>query len=130
WHHQKEEHLLAALLQSIRLEAVPKIWHLRGLKFRMRLLAARISRYAFWLALAALVATLFFSLDRNLEKSHKPDISTWMLQHGRDWIQSLEGTAPAANTTGQQPETPAQAHSHPFGWLIGILTTLGALWKG
>ena len=30
WHHQKEEHLLASLLENIRAQAVPPWWHSRG----------------------------------------------------------------------------------------------------
>ncbi len=46
WHHQREEALLAAMLESIRRKAVPAIWTLRGLRFRLRLIFARIPHYA------------------------------------------------------------------------------------
>ncbi|MEP7344764.1 MAG: P-loop NTPase fold protein [Gemmatimonadaceae bacterium] len=46
WHHQREEALLAAMLESIRQKAVPPIWTLRGLRFRFRLIFARIPQYA------------------------------------------------------------------------------------
>lgn len=42
WHHQKEEHILAALLENIRAQAIPPIWRLSGLMFRLRLLRLRI----------------------------------------------------------------------------------------
>ncbi|UCH40454.1 MAG: hypothetical protein JSU67_01750, partial [Gammaproteobacteria bacterium] len=42
WHHQKEEHLLAALLENIRKQAVPKLWQRDGIMFRVRLLWLRI----------------------------------------------------------------------------------------
>jgi hypothetical protein len=45
WHHQREESLLASLLESIRQRAVPAIWTLKGLRFRFRLLGARYRRY-------------------------------------------------------------------------------------
>jgi photosystem II stability/assembly factor-like uncharacterized protein len=45
WHHQKEEHLLAALLQSLRLQAIPSWWVPAGWEFRLRLLAIRGRRY-------------------------------------------------------------------------------------
>ena len=41
WHHQKEEHLLAALLQNIRKQVVPTLWQPGGLRFRWRLLIRR-----------------------------------------------------------------------------------------
>lgn len=41
WHHQKEEHLLAALLETVRAQAVPAWWSLDGAGFRARLLWLR-----------------------------------------------------------------------------------------
>ena len=46
WHHQREESLLASLLESIRLTATPPVWSPKGIRFRIRLLASRLSRYA------------------------------------------------------------------------------------
>jgi photosystem II stability/assembly factor-like uncharacterized protein len=45
WHHQKEEHLLAALLQNIRKQALPHWWRPEGVSFRARLFWRRIKRY-------------------------------------------------------------------------------------
>ena len=42
WHHQKEEHLLAALLENIRAQAVPAWYDPRNIPFRLRLLARRL----------------------------------------------------------------------------------------
>ncbi len=58
WHHQKEEHLLASLLQNVRLQAVPRAWRPVGLMFRARLLGIRGWRH--WLPVSVLlfVATL------------------------------------------------------------------------
>jgi photosystem II stability/assembly factor-like uncharacterized protein len=44
WHHQTEEHLLAALLENIRSQAVPLWWDPRGIPFRFRLYRIRLSR--------------------------------------------------------------------------------------
>lgn len=41
WHHQKEEHLLASLLQNIKLQAIPQWWRPNGLKFRAKLIWIR-----------------------------------------------------------------------------------------
>ncbi len=46
WHHQREESLLASLLESIRLTATPPLWSPKGIRFRIRLLGSRLSRYA------------------------------------------------------------------------------------
>ena len=72
WHHQKEEHLFAALLQAVRDQAIPSIlsaWMLRGLGFRWRLVASRARRHRFWtiaaLALAGIsIGALFTVPDR------------------------------------------------------------------
>jgi hypothetical protein len=42
WHHQKEDSLLAALLASIRSQAVPPAWSLFGLSVRLRIAWSRI----------------------------------------------------------------------------------------
>ncbi|WP_456622025.1 MULTISPECIES: KAP family P-loop NTPase fold protein [unclassified Bradyrhizobium] len=44
WHHQKEENILAALLENIRGQAIPSAWRLSGLWFRARLLYVRAGR--------------------------------------------------------------------------------------
>jgi hypothetical protein len=54
WHHQKEEQLLAALLQAVKEQAVPPLGEFSGLMFRARLLFKRIRRY--WLYFALLAA--------------------------------------------------------------------------
>ena len=43
WHHQKEDHMLAALLANIRNQAVPPLWRGSGLLFRLRLILRRFS---------------------------------------------------------------------------------------
>lgn len=53
WHHQKEEVLLAALLQAIREQALPPLLSLQGMRFRLRLLTRRLSAHP-WLALLGL----------------------------------------------------------------------------
>lgn len=66
WHHQQEEQLLAALLESIRLQAVPSWLSFAGLQFRARLIHERLRRKwptvllgaAAVAALAAVIANL------------------------------------------------------------------------
>ncbi|MCC7212221.1 MAG: hypothetical protein E3K40_05295 [Candidatus Brocadia sp.] len=41
WHHQNEEHLLAALLENISIQAIPQWWRATGFFFRMKLLMIR-----------------------------------------------------------------------------------------
>ena len=42
WHHRGEAHLFGSLLENIRKDAVPRIWHLSGIVFRSRLLWFRL----------------------------------------------------------------------------------------
>lgn len=51
WHHQQEEHLLAALLQNIRSQAVPPIFSRAGVVFRWNLFWERYRRRAWLIAL-------------------------------------------------------------------------------
>ncbi len=54
WHHQQEEHLLAALLENIRSQGVPEWWTRRGVIFRWNLTWQRYQRRWGLLALAGL----------------------------------------------------------------------------
>jgi len=64
WHHQKEENILAALLENIRAQAIPPAWRLSGLVFRLRLLALRMGKNLFPLMLATVViVALFYAFD-------------------------------------------------------------------
>ena len=69
WHHQKEQHLFAALLQAVRDQAIPSIWRLRkweflrALEFRGRLVWSRARRHPGWTALTlALIGSLFLGV--------------------------------------------------------------------
>ncbi|MBI4489368.1 MAG: hypothetical protein HY694_09810 [Deltaproteobacteria bacterium] len=42
WHHQKEEHLLASLLNAVHAQAIPPFLTLAGLKFRLKLAWGRM----------------------------------------------------------------------------------------
>lgn len=61
WHHQKEEQLLAALLQAIKTQAVPTLP--AGLGFRLRLAWVRLQRHWFRIALAAAFVFLVYRLE-------------------------------------------------------------------
>jgi photosystem II stability/assembly factor-like uncharacterized protein len=58
WHYQKEDHLLAYLLEAIRKQAVPKLQTLHGLRFRIRLLGLRGAKDR-WTAAALLLLVAF-----------------------------------------------------------------------
>ena len=48
WHHQKEEHLFAAMMQAIRDQVVPQWWRPSGIPFRGRLFISRARRQPGW----------------------------------------------------------------------------------
>jgi hypothetical protein len=54
WHHQSEEQLLAALLESIRQQGLPPWWHVDNGIFRLRLLWIRFSQKWPWMLIVSL----------------------------------------------------------------------------
>jgi KAP family P-loop domain len=65
WHHQKEQQLLAALLQTVRTQAVPPWWTALGLWLRVQLLVKRARRV--WPAIALLCAGAAFAISLSLQ---------------------------------------------------------------
>jgi photosystem II stability/assembly factor-like uncharacterized protein len=97
WHHQKEEHLLASLLATVRAQAVPPWWRPEGSIFRFRLLRIRWARYWPLIALLgfvfALSAGYFQSNPRQLDAAWNSvkaipsvvaDPASWLQEKGRN----------------------------------------------
>lgn len=64
WHHQKEEHLFAALLQAVRQQAVPPVTSFAGMAVRWRLFCLRVRRrWMAWAAGLAAVAALLGTIS-------------------------------------------------------------------
>ena len=80
WHHQKEEHLLAALLQTIRIDALPPMWQWQGILFRLKLLGYRVRRNAPVLISLIAVLVLIASLELNLISRHGHGFVTWAFE--------------------------------------------------
>jgi hypothetical protein len=98
WHHQKEDHLLAYLLQAIRQQAVPPLLSLQGARFRLRLLGLRSARNR-WV-ITAFLAVLAFCFG---VAQHADTVTTLT-----DWVKQVTQTqAPETkkveNQTGSQP---------------------------
>jgi len=113
WHHQKEEHLLAALLQTVRLEAVPPLWKI---PFRLRLLWYRVHRR--WPALVALgtVAIFLMVVDWHLRTSNlRTDLFLWLI--GQLTPSGVKGSEPGSSLPLQ-------------GGLLALFAAFAALWKG
>jgi hypothetical protein len=116
WHHQKEEHLLAALLQTVRLEAVPPIWNLLGVPFRVRLLTHWLRRRWAGMVVLAAVLTFLVMLDFHLRFHDHSDLFLWITGQ---FFPSSGGQASGALST-----VPIQ------GAAVALLATVAALWKG
>jgi photosystem II stability/assembly factor-like uncharacterized protein len=82
WHYQKEDHLLAYLLEAIRKQAAPKLQTLQGLRFRARLLGIRASRGR-W-SVAALVVLAAFCLGLLWRPEAMTTLTEWMKGLGKD----------------------------------------------
>jgi hypothetical protein len=67
WHHQKEDVMLAGLLQHIRTEGLPFPLHPRGIRYRTRLITGRILAHPFATAfiLIGLLTPVFYFLRHN-----------------------------------------------------------------
>lgn len=63
WHHQKEDQMLAALLQAVKTQGVPPIWQISGLAFRFRLAWKRLQRSWVYLVLLAAAIAAIYKVD-------------------------------------------------------------------
>jgi len=118
WHHQKEEHLLAALLQNVRLQGVPQFWKPGGAMFRARLLRYRISRYRVPVLLFAAIAAVLVGYDlHRSQASPVPPINWGDIELGKLWevLATAAGKAPTRSW---------------FTSLFSLLGMLVGLWKG
>ncbi|MDE2824449.1 MAG: P-loop NTPase fold protein [Chloroflexota bacterium] len=88
WHHQKERHMFASLMQSICERAIPSFFTRSGLRFYRRLVSRRLLRHPFWTALLLIPAVLCVVLVVR---------DDWIIDTigliGFDILDSLEGNA-------------------------------------
>jgi photosystem II stability/assembly factor-like uncharacterized protein len=125
WHHQKEEHLLASLLECIRSQAVPKGLTLANTSFRWRLLARRGLRYP--LLLGALLLAFALSVGYALTHDHPRDDVAQLLGRAEElairWGLREDETAIHQQAV-KPPEEVEAAHT---SLLVTVLTGLGLL---
>jgi hypothetical protein len=100
WHNQKEENLLAALLASIRAQAVPPLWTVSGFIYRLRVAWMRIGADP-----NATIALVVFALAAFVIVATHLDAAARILSQLADRIASLlpqpgGSTAPAAASAG------------------------------
>ena len=108
WHHQTEDHLLAALLESIKTQGVPGWWTFSGLLFRANLLLRRSLSDLKTLAAVAFIAVLAFALASLLRDGVVAEILERLVALVLGLMQG--------ETTGE----------NVIGWLIGGLGGTGA----
>jgi photosystem II stability/assembly factor-like uncharacterized protein len=111
WHHQKEEHMLASLLENVKLQAVPRWWTTRGLIFRARLLKIRGWRH--WAPLLLLVFFIYVLLLYHYGQHGTDDDFSGLFK-----FLSGSGEAGASHLLTLVP------------LLAGVVTFVGAIWRG
>jgi photosystem II stability/assembly factor-like uncharacterized protein len=117
WHHQKEEHLLASLLEAVRSQAVPPPWLPGGVRFRWRLLRIRWGRY--WPIMVVLLVGA--AISAGYVASDPSNAATE--------LGALARAVKALVSSGKPPDDSAQ-----LGKTLTYLGTLAgfavAIWKG
>ncbi len=119
WHHQKEEHLLASLLQNVRLQAIPPFWRPEGIVFRLRLLVIRGARHwgpVLLLVIFAAVA-VFYELIRQTPDTY--------LAHGFKGVGALFSAGGALEVSAWTKE-----YLSRLPLLVSLLTLAGTIWRG
>ncbi|HEX8069893.1 MAG TPA: P-loop NTPase fold protein [Pyrinomonadaceae bacterium] len=115
WHHQKEEHMLASLLENIKLQAVPEWWTADGLIFRARLLAHRLRhRWVYGLLLVALVSFVLFYLTLGGTEESLKALAERVL----------------ALLAAKKPDETAGGIGPALPLVVAVLAFLGAVWRG
>jgi hypothetical protein len=127
WHHQKEENLLASLLETVRTRAIPPWWRPEGAIFRYKLLKIRWLR--FWPVVTLFLIGFAFSLGY---------IQTHVVQW--DSVRKIMESIPSSLDdlpkwiTGESEKisTGKRANGHVpwFAFLLSSTGLLISLWKG
>jgi photosystem II stability/assembly factor-like uncharacterized protein len=122
WHHQKEEHLLASLLATIRAQALPPWWRPEGMLFRAKLLRIRWARY--WPLLILLLIP--FSISLGYVCTHPEQLS-----HALDALGKLDpkDTESWVDKWFLQPLTTV-AHGTVTTLLVSLVGLLVSIWRG
>lgn len=123
WHHQKEEQLLAAMLENIRRQAVPSWLRPEGWIFRGRLLGERLRRWF----LPALLMVLLFGVATGWVASSDDGMAGLRaaveLLNPLVWTDWLT-TYVAGTGSGTEPQKPQ------LGWLVSAAGVGYMLFRG
>ncbi len=112
WHHQKEEHLLAALLENVKAQAIPPWYSWHNLRFRYKLFKTRLQRnWPVFVGLFLLYSTLVGFLMANPELLRSQGL---LLQ----WLKT------------QQPLASIVSGGALLAAATTLLGSFGLLWRG
>ncbi|OWQ45517.1 hypothetical protein CDL60_20010 [Roseateles noduli] len=92
WHHQKEDHLFAALLGALSKQALPPWLSLDGVGFRLRLLWMRSRKHWVFTVLLSAAIALLVTLHAGM---NDPATETQMLRRVGQILSSLAGQEPS-----------------------------------
>lgn len=98
WHHQEEENLLAALLDSIQREAIPSLLGWAGIAFRVRLLWRRTRTW--YPLILAILFVLAGAVGYFIRHPDKVEVATQRLNAVVDAVHPSEST-PAKTATSE-----------------------------
>ncbi|HEY5753141.1 MAG TPA: P-loop NTPase fold protein, partial [Chthoniobacterales bacterium] len=124
WHHQTEEHLLAALLENVRTQAIPPVFTPEGLVFRTKLLWLRARRHLFVSLL--LIAAVSFCVSYFVEPGRlqkTPDALVGVAGKTTEFISRTLGSGQQTAMSKDQKEA---AKEQPEVLLV-LATALGSL---
>ena len=133
WHHQKEEHLLAALLENVRNQAIPRWWRLEGLSFRCHLLWLRAKRRRFVAALLLLLFAFAVGYVAVNPSEHITNIKTHVTNLEKDIsdvVIALLPTKPTPNDTTKAQDSSSKSgadSSNNFSLLPFLLSAIASL---
>lgn len=127
WHHQKEENLLASLLETVRARAIPSWWRPEGAFFRAKLLKIRWLR--FWPLITIFLTVFAFSLGYLHAHPGQLDAAWNFVGNLPSWL-----TDPAKwfHDKSQAMSADKESDGH-IPWIAFLLSSAGllvSLWKG
>lgn len=118
WHHQHEQNLLAALLQSIKTQAIPRWYFPRGFAFRLHLMAIRTRKHL----VPVLALLLLFSVMMGYELNHH--------DHVIDIDTLAKFLVPSDFPTLLENLRRLMTDTSRLGFIATLAGLAGTLWKG
>ncbi|RZI56728.1 MAG: hypothetical protein EOP37_23155 [Rubrivivax sp.] len=127
WHHQKEDHLFAALLGALSKQALPPWLSLDGIGFRLRLLWMRSRKHWVFTVLLSAAVALLATLHAGI---NDPAAEAQMLRRVGQTLASLAGQEPAKSaasgaTSSAVSLTAQDAAPWPWAEWLALLTVAG-----